>query len=379
MLFAPTVGYYADVVTGVQQAAGEAGNWSVEICPSFEAAVEATRGWTPDGVLVGGAGEDWPGLLGRLGCPAVQIGGPAMADVPRVTTDNHAIGRMAATHFADRGFTRFAFVGYARTDWSDERLSGFRQVLAAAGRDCATLQADRGELAASAVTGLLADWLAALPKPVALFAVHDRAAVLCANACAYLGLRVPEGVAILGVDNNLVECGFARPALSSVMGSARRIGYEGAALLQRLMDGGDPPGRDLKVPPAGVAVRPSSDVLAIDDADLVDALRFIRRHAAEPIRVADVAEAMLLSRRLLERKFRAHLGRSPREEILRVHLEEARTLLASTDLPLVDVAVRSGFPSASKFSAVFHRETGLSPSAFRRMYGTPVKAAKLAR
>jgi LacI family transcriptional regulator len=376
LFFPPTVGYFGDVVMGVQEFVKGGAKWVLEVYPSFEIAVASTTSWAPDGILVSNTDGDWLGLINRLNVPTVQIGGPVMAGVPRVTTDNLAIGRIAATHFLESGFRHFAFAGYRGTDWSDERLLGYRQQLRQSGYDAASFEADHGELVARAVTGPITRWLAELPKPVALFAAHDRAAMLCANACTFLQTRVPEDIAILGVDNSLLECGFATPELSSIMGSARRVGYEGAELLHRLMGGTvAAPTREIKVKPGGIAVRQSTDVLAIDDHDLVAAIRFIRRRSSAPIEVGDVAEAVMISRRLLERKFATLLGRTPRNEILRTRLANAKTLLVSTDLQAIDVALQSGFPSASKFSAVFRRETGISPIEFRRLYGTHVRSA----
>jgi len=238
---------------------------------------------------------------------------------------------------------------------------------------------------ASTVTGDLADWAARLPKPIGVFACHDRAAMLLGRACASAGIDVPEDMAILGVDNNPVECNLTNPPLSSVMGSARRIGYQGSILLDALMRGGavedaalqsdspqiasPHPNSALRVAPAGVAVRGSTDIYATDDPDLLAALRFIKEHAGEPIEVRDVAKAAIVTRRMLERKFAHILGRSPRQQILLAHIERAKELLINTDLSMLDVALRSGFPSSSKFSTVFRRETSHAPMAFRRLYG----------
>src|SRR5207244_3107623 len=105
-------------------------------------------------------------------------------------------------------------------------------------------------------------------------------AMLVGNACSLLNLKVPDEVAILGVDNNPLECGFTAPPLSSIMGSARRIGYQAAELLDRLMRGVTIKKRPALVAPAGVAARGSTDVLAADDADVVAALRYIHANAS---------------------------------------------------------------------------------------------------
>ncbi len=369
----PSPGYMADVVMGVQEFARTGRAWSVEVCHSLPIATASTASWKPDGVLVNCSDGEWGPLLRSLDVPTVQVGGQLTPGFPRVLTDNGAIGAMAARHFLERGFRRFAFFGYGFLGWSNERGQAFTDALAKDGHTCEWFRAEPGQIHTHHVTGLIADWVKSLPKPVALFACHDRAAMLLGHACAYLGCDVPGDVALLGVDNNPLECGFTTPPLSSVMGSARRIGYQAAALLDQMLRDGTrsvPADFTQLVAPAGVAVRQSTDAFGSDDPDLVAALHFIRDHAHEPIDVSDVATAAIVTRRMLERKFRAALNRSPRQHILWAHIEQAKKLLINTGQSMLEVSDGSGFPSRSKFSAVFKRETGLTPVAFRKLYGS---------
>ncbi len=373
----PTPGYLSDVLNGVIEFARSSGDWVIEVCHTLAIAEATVAWWRPDGVLLNATDGDWAPLIERLGIPTVQVGGQPLGTVPRVVTDNDAIGRLAARHFIDRGFRNFAYLGYGSLAWSCERGRAFCESLEEAGLRCNTYGDDGGIIHASNVQGTLADWVAKLPKPVAVFACHDRAAMLLGRACAWLKLEVPDNVAILGVDNNPVECGLTTPAISSVMGSARRIGYQGSVLLDRMMKG-EPVSLDsLRVAPAGVAVRGSSDIYATDDPDLLAAIKYIKQHADEPIEVGDVARAIIVTRRMLERKFRAILNRSPREQILLAHVETAKDLLINTNLSMLEVAIRSGFPSSSKFATVFKREATLAPLAFRRLYGTAEAGVRL--
>jgi len=300
----------------------------------------------------------------------VQVGGPGTTALARVSTDNFEIGRLAAEHFLERGLRRFAFCGYQGTDWSSERENGFAKTLLAAGHQYSPFLGATGEIYVEAITGVLARWVHSLPKPTAIFACHDRCAMLLANTCALLGIPVPEEAAILGVDDNPLECGFASPPLSSVIGSARRVGYEAAALLDQLMRKRSVTSRRILVPPAGIAIRESTDILAVDDPDIVAALSFIRRNATRPTNVADVVNEIKISRRNLERKFQALLNRTPREQIRRMHIAHAKMLLLNTHRSILSIAIDSGFPSASTFSAMFQRETRMSPRRFRKLYSS---------
>jgi LacI family transcriptional regulator len=209
-------------------------------------------------------------------------------------------------------------------------------------------------------------WIAALPTPVGIFAAVDYFGVALTQVCREIGLRIPEDVAVLGVDNDDVYCRLARPPLSSVIPSAQRVGYEAGALLDQLLNGHKPPREPVLVEPLGIQTRRSTEVLATDDEDVVAAARFIRESAHQPIKVADVLRVVPVSRRALERRFRRALGRGLAEEISRVRLERGRRLLAETDLSMSRVAEHSGFTDASHLTSVFHRELGITPSEYRR-------------
>jgi len=345
------------------------GRWCVETPIRKIEAEATTRDWRPDGILVSTYGADWAPLIERLNVPTVLIGGDVLPQYPRVLTDDAAIGRTAAEYYLDRGFKNFAFCGYEH-DWSIRRETAYRTVISKVHARCEVFRGQPADLHTATVTTRLSDWLRGLTPPIAIFACHDRVAMLLGHACNYLGLRVPDEVAILGVDNNPLEVGFTLPPLSSIIGSARRIGYEAAALLEQLIEGEAPPAKPLLVAPAGVEERASTNVYACDDADVVTALQFIHQHADEPISVSDVAKAAVITRRMLERKFSAILNRSPHTQINKAHVDLAKTLLIKTNLSMLDVALRSGFQSASRLSDMFSKEIGHTPTEFRRLYGT---------
>lgn len=212
----------------------------------------------------------------------------------------------------------------------------------------------------------VARWVRGLPRPVGIFATNDIWGVQLAEVCLRADLRVPEDVAILGVDDDDLLCEFARPALSSIAVPAQRIGYEAAREVDRLLRGVQARSRPLLFPPLGVIARRSTDILAIEDGEVAASLRFIRQHAYQPIRVTDLLRVVPTSRRSLERRFRKVLGRSILDEIRRVHVERASQLLAQTDLTLNSIAERSGFTDAKRFSTVFRQMVGMTPSAYRR-------------
>jgi LacI family transcriptional regulator len=217
----------------------------------------------------------------------------------------------------------------------------------------------------------VARWLTLLHKPVGVLAPNDVWAYQLLEVCRQKALRVPDDVALVGVDNDDLLCGLARPPLTSVATPAERVGYEAAALLDRLMASpgradGAPPLPPL--PPLGVVARQSTDVLMVDDPAVAAAVRFIRERACTPIGVEDLLRAVPLPRRTLERRFRAALGRGPGEEIRRTRVERARYLLGASRSSMGEVARAAGFADAKHFCVAFRRHTGQSPSSYRREF-----------
>lgn len=278
-----------------------------------------------------------------------------------VIPDDVAVGQMAARHFLDRGFRNFVFYGQTTlpvASFVRDRRAGFEDEITAAGYSLIAAEPDID----------LASVLKAAPLPAAIFAANDDLGLRAISIIESLGLRVPEQIAVLGVDDDdlLVESGNI--SLSSISLPTTKIGFEAASVLDELIRGSRTHPPILKLPPVGVVTRKSSDITAIEDPDLMAALAFIREHAAEPIDVSAVVEAVPLSRRVLERRFQKHLQRSALEEIQRVRIERACRLLIDTDLPITKVARASGFVGRSRFHAVFAKAKGHTPKEFRSLF-----------
>jgi len=185
------------------------------------------------------------------------------------------------------------------------------------------------------------------------------------EACRLAGQRVPEDVAVIGVDNDDLLCRLSRPALSSIIIAGERVGWEAAAILDRLLQGAKSQPEANLIPPVGVVTRRSSEVLPSSDAELAAAVRFIADNAKSTLQVSDVLREVSASRRSLEQKFRAVLRHGIAEEMRRVHVELAKDLLVTTAMPIAEVAEQSGFTSAQALSRIFRKEMGCSPGAFR--------------
>jgi LacI family transcriptional regulator len=353
--------YGQHMVDGILDYAERSRRWNLELIrfpPPWELMVPRDR-W--DGLLVANTLADH--FLDFDG-PKICIGARmAQWNGRLVVSDNIAVGRMAAGHFIELGFENLAFFGRARHSWAADRLSGFE---AAANDEQLTVHVQRSALPGSSD---LQEWLTRLPKPVGIFTATDADAAYIANLCRMLDLAVPEAVAILGVDNDERLCRSTIPPLSSVDNNAVRLGFEAAALLERLMSS---PATDAKqvhhVPPVAVVRRQSTDTLAIADPNVAAAVRFIRENAVNPIDVRAVCRAARMSRRALELSFKRTLNRTIHDEIHRLRVARALELLAWTELPIVDICERSGFSYPSRLATVVRRETGMTPREYRRQH-----------
>ena len=371
LVFSYGLSYCRGILRGIRDYARARQNWTFTPIDPESVTPRFLRSVAPAGVIAHIYNASLARTLTKLGKPLVNVCG-VLPDlpVPRVGLDDHAIGVAAAGHLLDRGLRHFAFVGHPHHAYSARRENGFRSTLAARGlgvqvyHDAKSPFDPRGRL--WALDDRVRRWLVALPQPVGVFTCNDLWGVQICELCRQAGLHVPEDVAILGVDNDDLLCDLARPSLSSVMVPAAAVGHGAAALLDRLLHRGETSKHPLLLPPTGVATRQSSDILAIQDPDVAAAVRVIRDRAHEPLRTRDVLDVVPVSRRSLERRFRKALGRGIGQEIRRCHVERARTLLATTDLSMPEIAHLCGFGEAKHLSVVFRRETGSPPTAYRR-------------
>jgi LacI family transcriptional regulator len=291
-----------------------------------------------------------------------------LSQVSEIRADSRRAGRLGADHFLERGFRNYAFCGYAGRIWSQQRQAGFRERLREAGFDCDTFEPACRSLSLSwnREQPMVVSWLRSLPKPVAIMTCSDIRGRQVLEAALVQGLSVPDDVAVLGVDDDHLICSLANPPLSSVAFNLERAGYRAAELLDGLMTGRLRPPQRITVESLWVVPRRSTDVIATEDRHVAAALRFIRDHARQPIRVGDVIAEAGPSRRGLEIRFRNLLGRSIRSEIQRVRLTYAKQLLLETDLAAQRVAALVGFSSLQYLCNVFRRETGMTVVQFCR-------------
>ena len=370
--------YGRDLLMGIAKYLRIHGSWSVEFEEGdfTEQLPEWFKRWQWDGVIARVKMPVIARRLRKLNVPVVDVyGGLPGFGFSTIRSDEISVGRLGAEHLIERGFSRFAFCGFNGTDWSDIRKTGFEQRVAEAGFSCLSFQNPRHHL----TKGLpeyeehgqryeqeLKHWLQSLPNPLGLMACNDSRGRQVLNCCRELNIAVPDELAVIGVDRDEIFCELSDLPLSSVILNSQQIGFEAAALLNRLISGEEVKDHSRVIKPMGVATRRSTDVLAIEDRHIAAALGIIREHACEGLDIPTLLKSVPLSRSVLERRFAQILGRSPNEEILRVKMGRACRLLEESDLSLAVVAEKCGFEHAEYFSRLFKTKLGSTPGEFRK-------------
>jgi LacI family transcriptional regulator len=340
---------------------------------------EEIRRQEPDGAIMNAPPHEgeWP----RLRIPAVMVPvGRMVAQTHCLVSENSEAAALAADHLIGQGLRHFAFAGFEEAMWSLERQEHFCRRLTERGFAASTYttplsagQSNRRRREAS-----LVQWLVALPKPVGIMACNDEFARWLSELCRVHGLRIPDEVALIGVDNDELICEFSSPPLSSVSFATEQAGYDAAELLDTLMaakcrrgdhlhrrGGKERKWHRILVRAGHVVPRQSTDLLAVRDEEVVKALRFIRRNSHRLIQVNDVVDATLLSHRTLHNRFRRIVGHSLVQEINRRRATHIAEMLVTTNDSIYRIARAMGYETPGHMSRFFRREMGVTPREHR--------------
>lgn len=364
--------YGRGLLRGIAQYNREQGPWSLYLQPHGLGAPPPPwlQTWQGDGILARICDRTMARAVLRWRRPVVDLRGDLPdSQIPFIGVDNRAVGHLAAEHLLECGLRHFAFCalppGSARIRIA--RRDPFVERIARAGHRVHVLPDSKKSIpcAWNKQQERLAAWIHRLPKPVGVMACQDDTGLQLLDACRRASVCVPDEVAVVSVDDDELLCNTCSPPLTSIDLNPEQIGFEAAALLDRLMRGKRPPRGPILVPPRGVVARQSTDLVAVEDAEVAAAVRYIRQYACSGLRVSELLRQLSLSRNVLERRFQQLVGRTPKAEIARVQLAHAERLLAETHLSLDEVAARTGFRDARYLCDVFARRLQITPGAYR--------------
>ena len=296
--------------------------------------------------------------------------------IPFIRLDDDAIAKHADDCFAEHRYTRCAFCGFRGLRFSEARGKAFAEAVRARGGSCEIYDGGASRLRETAVRNERMDatsdgdalqrWIRALRKPIAVFCCNDLRAFQLLKACADARISVPSDVAVLGVDNDKVLCTFTNPPLSSIDTNPFALGQTAAKLLDGMLKTPReaPPPTTLH-PPRRVVERVSTEFYPTKTPWLSDALVYIRQHLGEGVSAEDVIARLGYSHTTVGRAFRAELGLSIQQEIIRQRRERACRLLKETTMTAAEIASVCGYPSAQYFAHKFAASFGTTPNVWR--------------
>jgi LacI family transcriptional regulator len=320
----------------------------------------------------------------QIGIPVIGVATiQNMPNLPFISANSKEVAQMACEYLLEKKFENFAFFGLTQAKWSAERLEYFSQYLTKRGKNVQVFKEKQVLLTNDPTpftrlwvntalrTGqqTLIEWLKQLPKPTAILASCDIFACHLINVAKEVGIGIPDEIAILGVNNDNAICNICDPPLSSIAFNFKKAGYNAAKLLDKMITGHETmQGQCIEIQPTHVETRGSTDVYAIDDTSIVQAMKYIRQNGNTPLQVNAIADHVCTSKRLLQLKFHNIIGKSIHDEIIAAHFEIAKAMLIETNLSVDEIAVRSGFHYTSNMRRAFKKITGMLPQKYRQQH-----------
>lgn len=384
VIYPISVPWMAECLRGIKRHADEVGGWNIITTPpSLQSTAEevmtlsSVRRWKCSGVIAMLASLDEERVAAKLPMPVVNLAGwcaPRKGGVPRVNANHQEIGRMAADHFLTFGLQHVAYYGFEGVWYSEERSVGLERRAKELSLPFSRFLHPLRHAHAPAwhqVSKPLAAWLRKLPKPVGILAVHDYRARVILSLCEQIGFRVPEEVAVLGIDNDPIICEYSSPTLSSVSRDPVAYGVAAAQQLECLLNKKTLEQHTILISPGGVVQRQSTQRLYSGDPVIRQVADYLSQQSPSRVNVQSVAKHLKLSRRTLELHFKEHLQMTPGSYIQAFRITRAKSLLLQRDVyqTISEIAYAAGFGSVPAFRAAFHSHTGKTPSNYRKLEG----------
>jgi len=349
-------------------------NWYLTICDgcTYEGVNTLPEGWTGDGMLVQiNRNRELIRYVKRQRVPRVDmwICRPDIP-MPRITGDQRLIGKIAADHLLERGFRNAAFFSTEYQYMQKLRAEGFsdrfREKTGNTPKNLSwELYSGNGKDDWNAQNNWLKRVIKPLPKPLGIFCYSDYDAAKIETFCIEAGYSIPGDIAILGVDNDPLVCENLRVPLSSVRHDLVSVGYDGAALLDRLIHGEKAPPEPILIPPKGIELRASTDSFVTADPLVRSVIQFFSENIARNIGIADASRFANMPRHKLNAHFMRVLGETVYSTLIKLRLFEVKRQLAQTKLSIKEIAMNTGFCHAQHLNNAFRRSEHCTPTTYR--------------
>ena len=370
--------YGKDLLRGIARYSKDHGPWTFCRMPAYyrdtigiDGILAWAKEWKADGIIGQFYNNGEVRKFTQAKIPVIaQDFKERLQDAPNISGAYKETGRMAADYFLKKGFRNFAFYGFRNIVWSRERAEGFKERLREAGHDvhlyertdsCAT---DLWHYKPSTLTR----WLKSLPKPVALMSCDDNLGNHITEASRQIKIKIPDDLAVLGVDNDEMLCDLSDPPLSSISLDTEKSGYEAARLMHKMIETQCYKCDDIVVQPTQVVSRVSTDIFASADKYIVDALKYIHENLDKNLKVNQVLKEVPMSRRSLEKRFVMTTGYPVYEYIYNKRIEKFTQKLLETDMTIFEIALDLGLSDSKNIARQFKQIKGLTPVAYRKKF-----------
>ncbi len=361
------------ILLGVGQYALEQGGWEFYVEPrGFYEEFSLPEKWNGHGLICRLTSGRLSDEIERRKIPAVNISwlGEHQRFAPKVISGEEHCGWQAARFFMDKGFENFGFIGGAPTlGYSSRSVDAFTELLSSNNYESIHVfeyGPSNGSPHIRAQRDRLKEWVKGLPKPIAILVWSDNIGHELTLICSSIHVDVPHDVAILAIEHDPLISMLSPIPISSIDHQFQKIGRTSAEILDRMIDGFPAPDGPTLIEPIGVIERLSTSTQFTDDQLVRDAIAWIHQNSHRPLQVADVAERVSVSRRVLEQRFKKAVNRSPGNEIRDAKVSRIRKLLIGTDLSMIEISNRAGFSCQDAFSRFFKTATGVTPTEYRR-------------
>ena len=359
------------LIIGIARYSRLNGPWSFYKEPiGLKSSIPRLTSWKPDGIIMRNSLMTKELLKRKIPTILALHTSSHPQNLPVIKTDSFSIAKMASAHFIEKGFKSLAFCGFDDYDWSNERKVfycrfnselGYNTHVYVPPKSIKSHDWDKEEQH-------VGEWIKTLPKPVGILACNDDRGQHILEVCKRLGFKVPDDVAVVGVDNDPMICEIGDPPLTSIALNVESAGYEAAKLLDQLISGNKMRGQQIMVTASHIVQRQSSDILAMKDIEVASAIRFIKENAKNKILVKDVVKSTGISRRTLEQRFKKTIQRSIYHEIRKVRVEWISRLLIETNLPVSHIITFFNFTDVEHISRYFKKEKGIGLRQFRKLH-----------
>ncbi|MBL0739644.1 AraC family transcriptional regulator [Chryseolinea lacunae] len=370
--------YYKNLLRGITRYSKDHGPWTFCRMPQYyretigiDGILEWAHEWGADGIIGQFYNSEEVTEFTKANIPVIaQDFKERFTNIPNITGAYHETGRLGADYFLKKGFKNFAFYGFNNIVWSRERAQGFEERVKEAGYDVHYYE--HKELRTRDLwyykPSELSRWLQSLPKPIALMTCDDNQGHHITEAAGHAGIRLPDEVAVLGVDNDEMLCNLSDPPLSSINLDAEKCGYEAARMMEKMITQKNFVARDIVVKPTHIITRHSTDIFASNDKYIVNALKYIHENLDKNLKVDQVLREVPLSRRSLEKRFIQTTGYPVYEYIYNQRIEKFTQKLLETDLTIFEIALDLGLTDSKNIARQFKQIKGLTPVEYRKKY-----------